>query len=62
MSPEDATRVFDPYYRASRTKGRSGTGLGLSIVTRVVEASGGTLSVKSKLGAGSTFVVHLPRD
>jgi signal transduction histidine kinase len=61
MSPEDASRVFDPLFRASRSKGEPGTGIGLSIVRRVVEASGGTLSVSSKLGAGSTFVVHLPR-
>jgi len=37
-----------------------GTGLGLSIVKRIVEAYGGSASVESKLGQGSTFVIRLP--
>jgi signal transduction histidine kinase len=60
MSTEDAGRVFEPFYRSPRTQDRPGTGLGLSIVSRVAEASGGRLSVETKLGQGSTFVVHLP--
>jgi signal transduction histidine kinase len=61
MSPEDAGRVFEPFYRSTRTQDLPGTGLGLSIVNRVVQASGGTLSVETELGRGSTFIVHLPR-
>jgi signal transduction histidine kinase len=60
MSPEEAARAFDPFYRASRRAGEPGTGLGLSIVKRVIEASGGDVSVESEVGRGSTFVVHLP--
>jgi signal transduction histidine kinase len=52
--------VFQPFYRSPRIRDRPGTGLGLSIVNRVAEASGGRLSVRSTLGSGSTFVVHLP--
>ena len=37
-----------------------GTGLGLSIVKRVIEAMGGTVGVRSAVGAGSTFFVNLP--
>jgi signal transduction histidine kinase len=48
------------FFRSPRTQDRPGTGLGLSIVSRVAEASGGRLSVETKLGQGSTFVVHLP--
>jgi signal transduction histidine kinase len=60
MTTEDAGRVFEPFYRSPRTQDLPGTGLGLSIVSRVAEASGGRLSVETKLGQGSTFVVHLP--
>ncbi len=60
MSPEDAGRAFEPFFRSQRTRDLPGTGLGLSIVKRVVDASGGTVSVASQLGRGSSFVVHLP--
>jgi signal transduction histidine kinase len=59
--PRDvATKVFEPLYRADSGKMAPGTGLGLSIVKRVVEASGGTISVSSELGRGSMFVARLP--
>ena len=61
MSKDDAGRVFEPFYRSPRTQDVPGTGLGLSIVNRVVQSSGGTLSVETELGRGSTFVVRLPR-
>ena len=60
MSKDDADRVFEPFYRSPRTQAVPGTGLGLSIVNRVVQASGGTLSVETELGRGSTFIVRLP--
>ena len=60
MSKDDAGRVFEPFYRSPRTQDVPGTGLGLSIVNRVVQASGGTLSVETELGRGSTFIVRLP--
>jgi signal transduction histidine kinase len=61
MSAEDAGRAFEPFYRSPRTLDLPGTGLGLSIVNRVVQASGGSLSVETELGRGSTFIVRLPR-
>ena len=60
MSPDEARQAFDPFYRAARVRSTQGTGLGLSIVKRVVEASGGTVSAESELGAGTTFTILLP--
>jgi signal transduction histidine kinase len=60
MSAEEVSRAFEPFYRSSRRTGEPGTGLGLSIVKRIIEASGGEVSVRSEPGKGSTFVVHLP--
>jgi signal transduction histidine kinase len=60
MSPDEAARAFEPFYRAKRAPAAPGTGLGLSIVKRVIEASGGTIAVQSQLGRGTTFVVTLP--
>jgi signal transduction histidine kinase len=59
MSAEELERVFEPLYRSPRVLDVPGTGLGLSIVDRIVRASGGTISVSSNVGQGSTFIIHL---
>jgi len=58
----DLPRVFERFYRVDRARSREtgGTGLGLSIVRHVAENHGGSVSVTSELGAGSSFVVRLP--
>jgi two-component system, OmpR family, sensor kinase len=61
MSPEVAAHVFEPYYRAPRTREIPGFGLGLSIVKRMLQAVGGTCQLDSELGRGTRFVLHVPR-
>ncbi|MES2209284.1 MAG: HAMP domain-containing sensor histidine kinase [Chloroflexota bacterium] len=63
----DATelpRIFERFYRGTRANEArgSGSGLGLAIVQSIVEMHGGAVSVVSRLNAGSSFTVTLPRD
>ena len=62
IAPEHLPKLFDRFYRvdSARTRTHGGAGLGLSIVKAIVEAHGGTVSVESKLGAGSTFTIRFP--
>lgn len=55
-------RIFERFYRVddSMTRSRDGTGLGLAIAKSLVEGMGGSISVRSKPGEGSTFTVTLP--
>ena len=57
IAPEHLPRVFERFYRvdAGRSRELGGTGLGLSIVKHLVEAMGGSVSVESSPGAGTTF-------
>jgi signal transduction histidine kinase len=54
--------VFDRFYKvdASRSLSSTGSGLGLSIVKAIVERHGGSVSVQSAPGHGTTFTIHLP--
>lgn len=64
LEPDQAERVFERFYRAdaSRSRESGGSGLGLSIVQALVAAHGGTVSVVSAPGVGTTFTVRLPRE
>lgn len=61
IAPEDQLRVFDRFERAAPSYKRESLGLGLHIVRSLVEAHGGTVSLVSAVGIGSTFTVTLPR-
>ncbi len=63
ISEADQQRVFDRFYRVDKSRSRAGggSGLGLAIVKKIVEAHGGTISVESTPGKGSTFQIILPR-
>jgi len=59
---QDLPLIFDRFFRTDRSRSRQvpGSGLGLSISKWIVEAHGGSISVASRLGAGSIFTVRLP--
>jgi signal transduction histidine kinase len=58
IAAEHLAKVFDMFYRASENS--SGSGLGLFITQEAVEKIGGTISVESKIGEGTSFTVKLP--
>lgn len=61
---EDLPHIFDRFYRVDKARARKqgGAGLGLSIAHWIAEAHGGRISVKSTVGAGTTFTIRLPRQ
>ena len=61
IPPADLAHVFDRFYRGGNVVGQiDGAGLGLASVHQVVEQHGGTVSVESRVGSGTTFTVRLP--
>ncbi|MBM3714116.1 MAG: PAS domain-containing sensor histidine kinase, partial [Actinobacteria bacterium] len=59
---DDLPRIFEPYYRARavRESTTPGTGLGMGIVRSIVEQQGGSLTLESEVGAGTTVSITLP--
>lgn len=62
ISLQDQSRIFERFYRVDEARARStgGHGLGLAIVKTLVEGMGGNITVRSKPGEGSEFVIALP--
>lgn len=62
MSDDEAERAFERFWRAdpSRSRGTGGTGVGLAIARELTTAHGGTITLDSEIGVGSTFTVTLP--
>ncbi len=57
----DLPNLFQPFHRAGNVGQVEGTGLGLSIAKNAIEVHGGTITVESEVGRGTTFTVMLPR-
>lgn len=60
ISQEQQANLFSKYYQTSSSKGKLGTGLGLYICKNLVELQGGSITVKSNTGAGTTFSFFIP--
>jgi len=62
ISEENQERIFERFYRVdpARSRASGGTGLGLSLVKHIARIHGGSVTVWSKLGQGSTFTIRLP--
>lgn len=58
LSPEEADRIFEPFYTTRRNQG--GVGLGLAVAGDIIRAHGGTVTVDSAPGRGARFLVSLP--
>lgn len=63
IAPEHLPRLTERFYRAdvNASRGQGGTGLGLAIVKHIITRHRGRLAIESRLGAGSTFTILLPR-
>lgn len=63
IARSELPRVFERFYRVDKSRARDdgGTGLGLAIVKHLVQSLGGRVTVRSRLNAGSTFTISLPR-
>jgi len=60
IPPPDQAHLFETFHRARNVENIPGTGLGLTIVKKSVDLHGGTIAVKSQVGAGTTVTVTLP--
>lgn len=61
IDEEDIHHIFKRFYRSKKSLDTQGIGLGLPLVKSIVEGQGGTISVQSEIGAGTTFVLSFPR-
>ncbi|HEX9838741.1 MAG TPA: HAMP domain-containing sensor histidine kinase, partial [Anaerolineales bacterium] len=59
---ESIPHLFEKFYRVREHEGKAtGTGLGLSICKQIIQGHNGRIEVKSKMGVGTSFTIHLPR-
>lgn len=62
IQPVHLPHIFERFYKADSSRSEGGTGLGLAITRHIVEAHGGSISVQSVYGSGTTFALLIPAD
>lgn len=64
ITPEDQIHIFERFFKVDKARDRSlgGNGLGLSLVKKIIELHGGTITVESGIGKGTTFQIFLKQE
>ena len=62
ISAEDLEHIFERYYRGTNTDNTVGTGLGTAIARDIIEAHGGTVTITSEEGKGTTVTIYLKKE
>jgi len=62
IAPEHLPRVFDRFYRAESSRGSDGAGLGLALVKSIVDLHGGSATIQSQVGHGTTVTLQFPKQ
>src|SRR5207247_6524822 len=62
IAPEHLPRVFDRFYRAESSRSSDGAGLGLALVKSIVDLHGGSATIQSDIGSGTTVTLRFPNQ